>query len=530
MDIRTCFFPPDILYANPPFRGVKIATALDSTSIQIEWFKAYTKRLDFSISYKVYFSSIEEDVFSEGPKFLAPANALSTVIQKLRPGDLYYFAVRAALFPNNYVNLNNLPNFEDTTLKVIPETLLSTTINESQLTIPVIDATDFPNYGILELGTEYILYSGVDYSNNVINAVQRGFYNTFPTQHSPDGYDGYTYQDPVVYFFKGFEELNENIMMETANSEFPIYNYTEADGYAQLNQIVYSDYTDSDEDYKDFPAYDYGSYHRDHPADIWDGKCLGTYFGGEYYCADGYDVVGAQSRGLSLDDHNNQREEMLLEVTGMPCVLLRRQTSGILSNNYHIHKENTAYRGLDNYGTEFVQGYSQVFNPRRSDGRILVRFGPTKEDIDRTEAGLENTFQVSCWTLVYPALQDGDVIIRYDKYGNENWRYEIIDIERNDTALLSTGAQKFTAVRVRKTDPIYQIPVTPDTSTIPATLTTSISQTNGIPPHTHKISLSTDKSSVAQINQITQIAFGHSHNVVNGVIQESMGHTHTIVV
>ena len=33
------------------------------------------------------------------------------------------------------------------------------------------------------------------------------------------------------------------------------------------------------------------------------------------------------------------------------------------------------------HGTKFVIGYEQYYNPRRSDGRILIRVGPTPENL-----------------------------------------------------------------------------------------------------------------------------------------------------
>jgi hypothetical protein len=263
------------------------------------------------------------------------------------------------------------------------------------------------------------------------------------------------------------------------------------------------------------------------------GKCIGSYYGGEHFCADGYDGVGRQVRGLTFQDHMNQREELLLETDGRPCMLFKRMWEGKVSNTYINHRENTAHRGLDNYGTSMVHGYEQYFNDRRSDGKILVRFGPTKENIKRDEAGLENEFVVQCWTLVIPAIKDGDFIIRYDLNGVEEFRYEIIDVERNDTVLEGTGGQKFTAVRVRKTDPIYQVRAIHDTATIPEEVTTSIGMVSGpggIPPHVHMIKINENITNVNQVNQTTSVMQGHNHPVISGEVQEVLGHTHTIVL
>jgi len=228
------------------------------------------------------------------------------------------------------------------------------------------------------------------------------------------------------------------------------------------------------------------------------------------------------------------REEYLITATGKECSLFKRMRNGKQSQHYESSKENTAYRGVDNYGTTMVGGYEQFFNPRRSDGRIMVRFGPTKEDYKRDESGLENTFIPDCWCLTTPTIQDGDFIIRYNKDGSEEWRYEIIDVTRNDTLLSDSGMQKFTAVRVRKTDPIYQVRAFRDTAMYPREILTGLGGNANIPYHVHRIQISEKITTPTQINQMTSVERGHNHAVVNGVIKESgagssLQHGHSII-
>jgi hypothetical protein len=227
------------------------------------------------------------------------------------------------------------------------------------------------------------------------------------------------------------------------------------------------------------------------------------------------------------------REEYVLQNTGKICALFRRQWSGKQSKYYNSSSESPAYRGLDNFGTPLVSGYEQFFNPRRSDGRILVRFGPTKEEYKREEAGIENTFIPSCWTLVTPIVKDGDFVIRYNLDGTEEWRYELTDVERNDTFLGNSGMQKFTCIRVRKSDPIYQVKVFADSSMYPSELLTSIGGVpgpGGIPPHMHRIVISEKVLSVKQISQMTSIEHGHNHVVERGVVSHVLEHSHGIIL
>ena len=212
-------------------------------------------------------------------------------------------------------------------------------------------------------------------------------------------------------------------------------------------------------------------------------------------------------------------------------VLIRRQTSGKVSRHYDNKKENTIYRGLDNHGTDMVVGYEQFFNDRRSDGRILVRFDPTKEDIKREEMGLENEFIVNGWTLPYPTIKDGDVLIGYNRDGTPEFRYEIINVTRNKTFINNDGRQIFTAVRVRKTDPINQFRVINDTSMMPQTINTGIGMVTGaIPPHVHEIVINEGIMSLQQVNQNTNIVKGHSHPIQDGVVCEVLGHRHDIIL
>jgi hypothetical protein len=509
----------------------------DGYTIDVEWYKSYVTPQNYEVYYNIYYATNNTDTFSEGIKFISNSPSLSITLRDgFKPGDVYYFAVRATAFPPGTFNFALLPVAGDN-LAILPETALSQNISSTDLQIPVIDATGFPGAGTVQIGTEIIGYSAVDLVDNTLilaNPGQRGLYGTQARSHTTDGYDGYNYTDGFVRFFSGFEDKNSVIGLGI-NKFSMQYPRTNADGYKDRVDVVTSakNLAANETEYTDFPMFDYAGYRRTSPKDLLSGKCLGTYFGGELGCADGYDSLGGL-RGVSVQDQMLQRQEMLLETDGDDCILFKRMWEGKVSKHYDSTKENTAYRGLDNHGTSLVGGYSQYFYPRNSSGRIKVRFSPIKENFERQEAGLENVFTGSCWTLVVPVLQDGDFIIRFNKDGTEEWRYEILDVERNKTLLMDSGLQKFTVARVRKTDPICQVRVIRDTSMFPKELLTGIGMVagpGGIPAHMHRIVVSQDKIvSVSQINQTTSIAQGHTHDVVGGEILESLGHTHKITL
>lgn len=361
----------------------------------------------------------------------------------------------------------------------------------------------------------------------------RGYDGTTATPHFTDGYDGYVYWDPNVIYWPVVNE-NDNTKVFECWNRFDVghFPFTITDGYRQKTKdILTTDLTYSDQVNTGFQAYDYAGYHRTDPVMLLSGGCVGSYIGGYMGCVDGYSGVGMQLRGLPIQTLNMQRQEVLLSTTGEPVCLIKRNWTGITCKCMLPYNEYPEARCNKCYGTGIVVGWNQYYDPRRSDGRIMVRFDPSVDDLVATDSGLESTLQPNCWTLPVPTVKDRDLIIRFDEDGNEEFRYEILNVTRNKLLLDQTGVQKFVAQRVRKTDVLYMVPVFRDTSMFPNTIYTGISSSLGIPPHTHSIQINEKVVSVSQINQITGMAAGHSHTIQNGVmLDEGLGHTHTIIL
>lgn len=362
----------------------------------------------------------------------------------------------------------------------------------------------------------------------------RGFNNSIASIHNTDGYDGNVFQNPnVVYWPIITEEQNTRVFECWCRFDIDHELFTLADGYRQKTKdILTTDLTFSDATNTGFPAFDFSGYHRTDPVLLLNGTCIGSYIGGTFYCADGYNGVGMQLRGISIQDQNTQRQEVLLSTTGEPVCLIKRQWTGITCKCMLPYNEYPEARCQYCYGTGIVLGYTQFFDQRRSDGRIMVRFDPSVDDLIATDSGLESTLQPNCWTLNVPSLKDRDFIVRFDEDGNEEYRYEILNVTRNKTVLNNTGAQKFVAQRIRKTDIIYQVKVFRDTSKFPVVNTTSISSSLGIPPHAHQYTF--NELSPPNATQLTQIAAGHNHilsidpNTGKLVVSVELGHTHTL--
>lgn len=517
------------------FLGLKtIGSNGDGYSFDLEWYRTYVKPSTYQLFYNIYYSTIEKDIFSDGIKYVSDSPTLKVTIGGgFKIGVVYYFCVRATAFEPSTFNYSELP-YVSSNLRIYPETALDQNITSTSTIIPILDASLFPPIGLIQIGSEIIGYSSVDKVDNLLilsNIGQRGLYNTIPREHTTDGYDGYVYaENPFVRVFSGFENMHTVIGIgENRFSEQ--YARTNVDGYKEQKDIITSSKNLQivDNINEGFPSYDYAGWHRTSIPDLLSGKCLGSYFGGEQGCADGYDSTGGL-RGIPIQTQMMQREEMLLESTGSSCILFKRMYEGKTSRHYDNISQNSAHRGIDNHGTIFVGGYEQYFNSKRSDGRLFIRFGPTKENYERQEPGIENVFVTNCWISVTPTIKDGDFIIRYNKDGSEEWRYEIVDVERSDTFILNSGLQKFTAIRVRKTDPIYQVRSIADTSMFPREIMTSINSVNGIPAHSHRIVVNENILNVIQINQTTSIIQGHNHDIVSGMIQNVLGHTHSIIL
>lgn len=527
-------------YASPHLRGLLfVGSRGDGYGVELKWERAYSLTANFNVVYNMYFSTIREDVFTEGVKFVAidPEQTIA-ILTGFRPGDVFFFAVRAALHDTTITNLNQLPEAANG-CKIYPESMLLAAISEDDLRIPVSDIDIFPANGVVQIGFELINYTSIDIPNNelVVPVNGRGFYTTNARLHQPDGYDGYvTHENPLVRFWTGFSDQNTSV--QTVESKFsePNYARTDLDGYAAITKDnLTTDLSASDEQQQDFAVFDFAGWRRTDPVLLLRGDCVASYYGGQHYCADGYGGVGQQIRGLGINEINNQRQEVLLSTDGEAVVLVRRMFTGARSKFVNSSREHPAHRATDAFGAHLVTGYEQFYNPRRSDGRILVRFDPAVEDLIPQDSGLESDYKPNSWTMVFPAIKDRDFLVRFNQDGTEGFRYEVANVTRNKILLDDFGAQKMALIRVRKTDPIYQFPIFADTSTMPMELNTTIGFTpgpGGVPPHSHVIVVNEGITMLSQINQVTGISQGHNHVVENGqfVPNDLLGHSHSIIL
>lgn len=635
-----------------------IASLGDGYTINIKWFQAYASNQNNRIMYHIYFSTVKENVFIEGVKYVSADCSLQANIIDLVPGQEYFLAVRPVEYdPLMFNPFLDLPLAYDN-LRVYSQSILRQDISSTDLTIPLLDVTGFSSMGVIKVGVELIQYMGIDrvndnlivmggiaggstlvdqgggnfytpggtnvgvgtltgltlvntsapaetwtirciftqkdsmghpisstakfiatgsisgtqrdgYTEPIIwmangpsqtgsilsfgitesvtftdgdyftvkvstsNSISggRGFGGTTPTLHTVGGYDGINTWSPEVVFFVLGESSNfDRIFVCQCRFEYPNFPFTLVDGYHQTTvDLLSTDLSAADAANVDFPMYDFAGYHRTDPVQLLNGTCVGSYIGGEMGCIDGYGN-SMILRGLSLQDQNTQRQDVLLSVTGRPAVLIKRVQTGITCSCYLASSEYPDDRCPFCYGTKFVFGYEQYFNPRMSDGRIQVRPGPTDEQTKMYEAGLESELPLSLWTLTVPTIKTRDVIVLFDQDDNEEFRYEVTTVSRNNTIIGQEGGQLFKVIRIRKFDPAYQIRIFRNTSDFPAKLNTSISSVLGIPPHTHEIVINENIISVTQINQTTNVVQGHNHPIINGEVMTVLSHSHQIIL
>ncbi len=200
----------------------------------------------------------------------------------------------------------------------------------------------------------------------------------------------------------------------------------------------------------DVGTFEFSGYHRESIQSYLEG------FGGSSYSRQVDKNTGQlRSCGLNFFERLSQRHELLIQSTGEPVILLRRKWTGELCPCHDKLRGRADPRCRVCFGVGFVGGFVRFVNPKESDGRIFVRLFPNVENVDLQEHGLWQDNPVQGWALPSPILRDRDVLIRFDPdTGEESWRYEIIDVTRNQGLFNMQTAQQFNMNRIEKTNPV----------------------------------------------------------------------------
>lgn len=422
--------------------------------LRLSWGRAIASDSNNLVHYNIYYSDTRFGVFSDWPQAITTEQQ---VIINVEPGKLHYFAVRATEFDPAEFDITQLEQI-GTDLYQYPDTvILQNDIDAYGAALDVVNTNGYPESGFLLVDTEVMQYSVKTGSAFDVEDTERGEIVTYIDTHDAG---------TEVKLWHGVEDKNTVIFEETAawhRSHGVPRNTTAAaegelnvadDGYREAAaDHLTTDLTASDENTEDFPSYDYNSYHRPSLQATFSGDCVKSYVGGEFN----------GGRGFFFQDRNLARLDAILQVTGEPLVLLRRKWTGRRCRCQGLRREHPTTRCKYCYSVGFEGGYDRYVNPRpiserfeNTEGFILARISPYTDDLELTSAqSLSQPVELDAWTINVPTLKDRDFIVRFNEDGTEEFRYEVLDVNRNKLFFGQTGKQGFKVRRHDKTDIIY---------------------------------------------------------------------------
>lgn len=429
--------------------------------LRLTWGEAAPNDQSKQVHYNVYTSNTRFGVFNDGPDFITTARQ---VVVNVPPGKLHYFAVRATEYNPTEFNITELEQVGNDLFQY-PEPLeLENDIDAYGATINVNSTNGYPEKGFLKVNSEVIQYSSKDGENFFVEDTERGAFQTVISSHLSGS---------TIELFRGIEDGNTVILNETAawHESFGTPRNVDAigqfnvdeDGYRAANaDNITPDFTVSDNENADFPAFDFKGYHRPSLQETLDGRCVNSYAGGEFNGV----------RGLNFQERNLARLDFQLQTTGKPAILLKRKWTGKRCSCMGMRREHQRTRCPFCFGTGFDGGYDRFMNTRPISelwrnvfGMIMVRVHPYADDLEIVgDQGLRHPSELTAWTLTVPTLKDRDLIILFNRDNNtgeffEEFRYEVLDVTRNILVLGDSGRQQFRMRRHDKTDVIYQYSV-----------------------------------------------------------------------
>lgn len=450
-------------------------------SLQLEWDFARVPSGFSKVHYNIYRSDSAYSLLANNPFGLTTQN--SVIDPNLQAGDGYYYSVRATYFFDD-INFGNFQELSDGFYQ-FP---LSTSINEADGylsvgetgSISVLSTEGYPDSGQLKIRSEVVTYSSKTPTSFVIS--ERDVLETNRVSEYPNG--------TSVSFFKGIEDGNNvfwrnvptwdsgkgiRIFPPTPGDGYDGYQYLQdADGYRNFPvDNITEDHSDFEDSNEDFESLDYCGFRSETFVPLYEGDRCGTFHGGQQYRV----VPGVNNGepvpvggGINVFDRNIQRQEFLLGLTGESFVLLRRKWTGQTCPRISLRHEHPHARCGLCFGTTFFGGYDRYFNDRmirpgenNPNGFIQVRITPYIDDLLlHPERGLtQENVNIEGWTLAIPTIKDRDILIKYIVNRDtglieEEFRYEVLSVQRNKLTLGAEGAQKLTMKRLNKTEEIYK--------------------------------------------------------------------------
>lgn len=422
------------------FQGIeKVSDIGDGNTVDISWHQPATRSYQSEAFALIFQNEKRLEVFDDLPQYIAKVGLREGHIPNLDTGKSYSFGVRALEAYKDTIDLTGMEEVDSDGIYVVPEgTTVSSVVEASDNIIYVDSVTGYPKAGFLIIGREIIRYNGIIESDNafLVTPNGRGVSDTVP---------GIYLEGDEVKLFLKCADNNTVIVMST-----PTYH----DGYGfdrQRNAVglVVTDYTDNDSKFA--TPYDFCGYHKPEPYKTLNGQddCpsyLGGIFGG--------------FRGMSLFDRLVAREEVLLNTTGEPVILLKRIWDGQTCSCMDSRRTHPKVKSCGEcYGTGYVGGYAQYVNNRRNDKLVVLSFGDTLEDLKLgAHESLQQEMEPKAWTIPIPAIRDRDLIVRFDFTGDVEFVYEVLNVTKEKSVFRHFTRQSISLKRMDKTDIIYTYP------------------------------------------------------------------------
>lgn len=417
------------------FQGIKRVTNVGTgKSLLVEWNKPIKRSYQNQAYVLVYQNEKRLNVF-DAPTFIADNDILEAKIDDLVTAKTLSYGARALELPVGILDPNGMEVAASNFYKIPNSVELVSVVTPTSLSVAVSSTLGYPDAGLLFLEKEVIRYESVNRVTNTfaIPVNGRGLINTIPGSYIPGD---------TAKLFLNCTDQNTVILMGTPNYA----DDEESNRYLKGEGVVVTDYSDNDRQV--FDRFDYCGWRSARPQDTIYGKNdCGTYLGGEY---NGF-------RGFNVYDRMLAQEEMLIEATGEPVILLKRIWDGITCSCSNNRKQSPKVKSCqDCYGTGYEGGYIQYEYPRRADHRILVSFKETQEDLTNGEKeGLQQAFEPGAWTLAQPTIKDRDLLVRFDFTNDVEFIYEVLNVSRSKNFKRKFGRQELSLKRLDKTDIVY---------------------------------------------------------------------------
>lgn len=405
--------------------------------LRVSWNKTISRSYKGDSFAVIYENESRLDIFDSNPKYIADNTVTFFDVSGLTSGVTLSYAVRSIETFKDTLQLSGMELKSPGVYAVPADTTIASQVLSTDAIINVATTSGYPSSGILILNdTEVIRYTGKTATSFLLPTNGRGLNGTSK---------GIFVSGDTVKMFFACQDKNTSIVMGT-----PTY----VDGYSSGREldgtgVVVTDYSDNDKMF--FQGFDFCGYHKAIPQNILQGTGdCGSYLGGEF---NGF-------RGMNLFDRMLSREEVLLDQVGEPVILLKRIWDGEICSCSDARRMHPKVKGCKAcFGTGYDGGYTQYNFRRRSDGRVMLMFGDTQEDLKLGPHNhLEQMYEPSCWTLPNPAIRDRDLIVRFDFNNDVEFIYEVLNTTKDKLFFRHYTRQRLSIKRMDVSDQIYRFP------------------------------------------------------------------------